>query len=109
MPAIAIMLICAALVCAAIPLLAHQLSVSRQEKCIRKLRQIDGAKLMWAMEHHADPNVVPTWEFIRPYGGRCECQEWYLHFPPQCPSGGTYTIGRIADHPTCTFPGHALP
>ncbi|SPE59898.1 exported hypothetical protein [Verrucomicrobia bacterium] len=76
--------------------------------CINGLRMIDSAKQMWALEHHPiSSNVVPTWEDIGPYVRLPAPKDLkWLH----CPSGGTYTIGRVADLPTCSYggPGHTL-
>ena len=67
--------------------------------CINILRQIDGAKLQWAMENHKLTNDVPSWQDIQPY----------LHTPVSCPQGGTYTLGRVADLPACSILAHKLP
>ncbi len=75
--------------------------------CINDLKNIDGAKTQWEMEHHAGSNAIPTWEDIRPYlGGRFATDLQLIH----CHAGGIYTIGRIADPPTCSYggPGHNL-
>ena len=68
---------------------------------------IDGAKQQWAFDHHADSNAMPTWDDIRPYvmSPTPKDFKWLT-----CPAGGTYTIGRIGDPPTCSYggPGHTL-
>ena len=70
--------------------------------CINDLKNIDGAKTQWEMEHHAGSNAIPTWEDIRPYlGERFATDLQLIH----CHAGGTYTIGRIADPPTCSYGG----
>jgi hypothetical protein len=73
--------------------------------CINNLRQIDSAKQMWALYQHKSASDIPTWQDIHPYlslGG--------ANTPlPICPRGGTYTIGRADEAPTCSYPGHALP
>src|SRR6266567_2584184 len=75
--------------------------------CINSLRQIDGAKQQWALENSKTTNDVPSWDEIGPYIGR----------GPQgdlsglrCQKGGTYTIGRVGDPPTCSIggPDHSL-
>lgn len=93
----------------------------QRDQCIQNLRQIDGAKQQWALENVAGKldkvtgkpitenspafgDAVPTEEDVDKYvlgrGG----------YPfPECPAGGHYTIGRIADAPTCSIPGHVLP
>jgi hypothetical protein len=77
-------------------------NTSASNACINNLRQIDGAKQQWALENQKTANDVPSWDDIRPYLGR----------GPQgdlsglrCPNGGTYTIGRVADPPTCSVGG----
>jgi hypothetical protein len=71
--------------------------------CINKLRQLDGAKQQWALEHEASITNVVTWRDIAPYlrpgpSGRL----W-------CPNGGSYTLGRVCDPPTCSIKAHRLP
>ena len=71
--------------------------------CINNLRQIDAGKQQWALEHGASSNAIPTWDEIRPYISR-EPSEQIL----RCPHGGTYTIGRVAEYPRCSFPHDSL-
>lgn len=105
----------------------HARSAAVADECIQNLVRIDSAKQRWAMEtiaktnamppsvrlggdiarfhavieSNAITNAVPTLEDIRVYlSGDMKM--------PRCPSGGTYTIGRVADAPTCSVPGHAL-
>ena len=94
----------------------HRLAMDME--CINNLRTIDGCKRQWAFEHfnHFDSdsrewvtdydavysNAVATEADIVMYNSR-------NHYPmPRCPRGGTYTIGRVADPPTCSYPGHVL-
>jgi hypothetical protein len=106
---VAAVVISVALIVAVVLLYAHHHRiVVNRATCIDTLRQIDGAKLQWALEHGASSNAVPTWDDIYGYGGR-GYPDWYIHYPPRCPSGGTYTIRRVADPPTCSFPGHVMP
>jgi len=84
--------------------------------CINNLRNIDVAKNEWALEHNAKTNDTPTWEDIKPY---IEHNKPYFQFDPKsnlpkCPSGGTYSIGKMSDSPTCSLgttvtPAHILP
>jgi cell division protein FtsN len=68
--------------------------------CINNLRQIDGAKQQWALEHQRTPDSVPSGPEIAPY------------FPnnmiPQCPGGGRYSFNAVSNAPTCSIPGHVL-
>lgn len=73
--------------------------------CINNLRQIEAAKNEWAIENRQTNNVSVTESDITPYiNGRF----------PKCPSGGTYTIGKLDELPTCSLgtnvnPPHVLP
>lgn len=71
--------------------------------CINNLRQIEGAKLQWALEHNAPSNAVPVWANIQPYLGRGTGGTLLV-----CPQGGVYTIGALTNNPTCSIKGHAL-
>lgn len=76
---------------------------SRVNACINNLRQIDGAKCQWALEHKAPSNAIPTWSNIQPYLGRGTGGTL-----PACPQGGVYTIGPLTEAPTCSIKGHTL-
>ena len=68
---------------------------------INNLRRIDAAKNQWAFEN-GKPNGTPVTESdIVPYlgGGKF----------PKSSAGGTYTIGKVGEKPTCSIPGHELP
>src|SRR5205809_1030139 len=52
--------------------------------CINYLRQIDGAKNQWALEHQKAPDAVPLPQDIAPYFPNTQI--------PQCPAGGRYTL-----------------
>lgn len=68
--------------------------------CINNLRQIDGAKQIWAITHHKSTNDIPTMKDLQPW----------LKRQLACPNGGTYTIGRVYDPPSCSLGGtHTLP
>jgi len=85
------------------------------DACINKLRQIDGAKQQWALEHGIawtangtnemtwSTNVSPTWQDIEPYIKHGQSGRVW------CPYGGTYIIGKLSEPPRCSVKGHALP
>src|SRR5215469_2927847 len=77
--------------------------ISKKNLCINNLRLIDGAKEAWAQEHQKTNSDIPAWADLKPYFGRSGGEIL------ECPSGGTYTVGRIDQKPTCSIPGHALP
>ena len=62
--------------------------------CYMNLRYIDGVKQAWADEHHKATSDSPTWGDLRVYFAHEQL--------PRCPHGGTYTIGRVGELPTCS-------
>jgi hypothetical protein len=84
----------------AIPNFVKARQTAQKNACINNLRQIDGAKQQWALENKKSESDTPSREDLMPF------------FPnkqfPVCPSGGTYTINRLASRPECTQPGHQL-
>lgn len=100
----------AIIVTVAIPWFKQRRIAAERVECIDMLRRIAGAKGQWALENDASSNAVPTWNDLVPYGGRGhDYSPWHGHFPPRCPAGGAYTIGKLADDPTCSIPGHVMP
>ena len=86
----------------AIPNFVKARSSAQMNFCINNLRQIDGAKQMWALEHRKEQADTPTPQDINPYlKGGFES----MH----CPAGGSYSIGSVGEVPTCSIPGHELP
>jgi len=86
----------------------HTGYISQQNACINNLRQIDSAKQEWALENGKTNGTVCTENDIKPYikldaSGNIA----------KCPQGGTYTIGKVGEPPTCslgkTTRGHVLP
>jgi general secretion pathway protein G len=64
--------------------------------CVNNLRVIDGAKQQWALEN-GKTNGIVTWADIKPYLNLDSNGDL-----PKCPQGGTYTIGRLGEDPTCS-------
>ena len=65
--------------------------------CYGSLREIAGAKKVWAKESGAASISTPTWEDLKPY---------LAHGPPRCPGNGTYTIGSTEELPKCSIASH---
>jgi hypothetical protein len=74
--------------------------VAQTNVCINNLRQIDGAKEQWALEHKKQGADTPTEQELSPFlrTGRL-----------LCPAGGTYSINAVNERPTCSIPKHRLP
>ncbi len=100
-----------------VPWLIHLRHEALDEECINNLRCIDGTKLQWALEHFALDRTNRPWamDYMGYFNAVATEEDVHLynsrnHYPmPRCPRGGKYTIGRIIDPPTCSYPGHALP
>jgi hypothetical protein len=73
--------------------------------CINNLRQIDGAKEQWSLEHNARTNDLVTLQDIKPYLG---ANNAFIRPNKRgdvtgCPLGGLYTIGSVGIAPTCSI------
>jgi hypothetical protein len=83
----------------AIPNCSRSRVVTAKDSCINRLRQIEGAKVQWALEHNKTTNDAPTWDDLRSiFIG--------AHLPLECPDGGIYRIGRVGEPPSCSIAGH---
>jgi len=88
-----------ALLGCALVLFLRDRSRSALEDCVRNLSFLEGAKEQWALEHKATTNASVTWEQLYDYVK-------YPGWPPPCPRGGVYTLGRIGELPSCSIPKH---
>jgi hypothetical protein len=64
--------------------------------CAGFLSAIVGAKEVWAKQSGAASNSTPTWDDLNRFFRR----------PPNCPGGGTYTIGTLEELPKCSIESH---
>lgn len=75
--------------------------VANANACINHLRQLDAAKLQWALENNKTTEVVPKTQDLLPY-----LKDGIF---PVCPESGNYSINAVGQVPTCSVQGHALP
>jgi hypothetical protein len=80
---------------------ARRCAGSPRNGCIAQLKQIDGAKAVWALENKKLITDVPTATDL--YGTNA-----YIRDEPKCPLGGKYVIGSVQQKPRCSIPGHTL-
>ena len=68
--------------------------------CQANLKQLEAAKEEWAMAYPkpAGKEVIPSLANLIPA---------YLKTTPQCPTGGSYTLGDLAHRPKCSAHGIA--
>jgi len=97
--------IAAVVLAVGIPNFIRARSSSSAHPCVNNLRIFDSAKQQWMLERGKTTNDVPTWEDVRPF-----LPDRWSNSIPVCPDGGTYTLGRVGEPPTCSLgdrdPGH---
>src|SRR4051794_3119906 len=87
----------------AIPNFVKARTLSQKNACIANLKQVDGAKATWALE--MKKNTTDTVGDADLFGATL-----YIKDKPECPGGGTYTLGNVAAKVACslTTSGHSL-
>jgi hypothetical protein len=78
---------------------SHEPKPDAKSQCFVHLRLIERKKASWAKAH---PNST-TPPSLNDLGTTAP---WLLKF--RCPIGGTYSVGKLDEPPTCTIPGHKL-
>lgn len=93
-----VVLIIGMLVSLAAPNFVRARETARAKSCAQNLRVIEVAKDQYMMDYNLprtvtidEANVIGPNSYIKEY--------------PQCPSNGTYTIGRGDEEATCNFGG----
>ena len=74
---------------------------AQQQRCVEILSMIYNSKEQWAAENHASPEATPTWDQLDVYIRSAKALS-----SARCPSGGSYTIGRIRELPSCSIAEH---
>lgn len=92
-----VILIIGVLLGIALPAMLTARTSSANRSCRENLRAIESAKERFAIENNFPSDGTPTWTDLVPIfvKGRA----------PQCPMGGTYTIGRMDEDPVCSYGG----
>jgi len=96
---VAVPMVTGLLAAMALPGFQKARTTARENACVNNLRQLEAAKMQWAIETGATAGDPVTEE---------NAQE-YLHALPTCPAGGSYILGPVGEDPVCTTPGHQLP
>ena len=84
-----------------IPNVMKARELSETKTCIANLKQIDGAKVTWALENKKSGTDTPTDSDL--FG-----TDKYVRDKPQCPRSGTYDYATVNTKPTCDVTGHSL-
>jgi len=92
-----VVLIIGILLAIAVPNFIRARESSRAKACVSNLRQVDSAKEQFAMDNKLGSGGTIT-------NGMTDLLT-YIKKTPECPSGGTYTIGAVGTDPTCSVGG----
>lgn len=87
------------LVGVAIPNIKEAIDTSRKRVCGINRRNIDAAKLRWAMDHHLPQTESPADADL--FG-----EDHYLEHRPDCPAGGLYSLNAVQERCTCSTKSH---
>jgi general secretion pathway protein G len=90
--------IMASILAIAMPSFTQARDTSKAKACQHNLRQILSAKERWAMDNNRGPMDTPGMAELAVPGV-------YVKGLPQCPSGGSYVVGRLDELPACTVGG----
>ncbi|MGC3958437.1 MAG: prepilin-type N-terminal cleavage/methylation domain-containing protein [Verrucomicrobiota bacterium] len=83
----------------AIPNLSQAIKTARQRTCAINRKNIDAAKLRWALETQQPENATPTEEDL--FGTK-----QYIEHKPDCPASGKYTLNAVEEKCTCSAADH---
>ena len=83
----------------AIPSIVGNIERARAQACAVNRKNIDGAKVQWALDHKRDTADVPDESQLFGPG-------YYLEHKPDCPSGGAYALQTVEQKCTCSVPKH---
>lgn len=88
------------LAAAAIPNLRRAIEAARRQTCAINRKNIDGAKLQWAVDRKQPGDATPTDADL--FGA-----EGYIAHKPECPASGRYSLEAVREKCTCSLIPHA--
>ena len=83
----------------AIPNLKNAIEKTQRQTCAINRKNIDGAKLQWALEHKKAAGEVPTDADLFGSGS-------YIEHKPDCPAGGAYALNAVEQKCNCSVSSH---
>jgi prepilin-type N-terminal cleavage/methylation domain-containing protein len=83
----------------AIPNFRSSVSTAQKRACAINRRNIDGAKLQWAIEHQQPPTATPADQDL--FG-----EEAFIEHKPDCPLRGVYSLNAVKEKCTCSTVNH---
>jgi prepilin-type N-terminal cleavage/methylation domain-containing protein len=91
-----VVLIIGVLLAIAVPQFMKSREGANARACQHNLKQILGSKERWGMENNKSATDTPDWPDLAPF---------FVRSQVDCPAGGSYTIGRMDQIPTCDIGG----
>jgi prepilin-type N-terminal cleavage/methylation domain-containing protein len=83
----------------AVPAYRHSIDTAQQRACSINRRNIDGAKLQWAVEHQEPMEATPADDDL--FG-----ENAYIEHKPDCPAHGLYSLNAVQEKCTCNASKH---
>ena len=83
----------------AIPNFVKARTASQKSACVANLKQIEGAKVTWALENKKGTGSTATDTDL--FGSTL-----YIRVKPACPANGTYALNNVDTKATCTVTDH---
>jgi prepilin-type N-terminal cleavage/methylation domain-containing protein len=84
-----------------LPRIKRSIEKAREQACSTNRKQIDGAKVQWAVENRRPLSDVP--EDADLFGKKA-----YIEHKPDCPAGGAYVLNAVEEKCTCSVPAHVV-
>jgi prepilin-type N-terminal cleavage/methylation domain-containing protein len=84
----------------AIPGFIKALNDSRARACLLNQRNIDGAKVRWALDNKKPMDATPSDADL--FG-----RNSYIEHKPDCPASGIYNLNAVEEKCTCSLIVHA--
>src|SRR3954453_1636363 len=79
----------------AIPNFRNAIDTAQVRACALNRRNIDGAKLQWAVEHQQPVSATPADEALFGAGA-------YIEHKPDCPAHGIFSVNEVEKKCTCS-------
>ena len=83
----------------AVPAYRQSVEAARLQACALNRRNIDGAKLRWALENQQPVTATPTDQDL--FG-----ENAYIEHKPDCPAAGVYSLNEVRQKCTCSLMSH---
>jgi general secretion pathway protein G len=84
----------------AVPSFRGSIEKAQQQACAINRKNIDGAKLQWALENRLPTTATPTDADLFGQGA-------YIDHKPDCPARGDYSLNAVQEKCTCSVAIHA--